>query len=182
VGALYVRRGIRFFPLLKGGSQENGRRAGTENVAGIVGMAAAASALAARGREHGALQLMRDTFESGLLAGLSGVTVHGDPVRRLPNTSHLSFAGCSAPELLRLLDEAGLECSAGSACMAGKIRPSHVLLAMGLDDARGRGSLRFSFSHLNTPAEAREAVAIVTTAVERLRARGGGGSCGLPAA
>ncbi len=169
VGALYVRRGIRFFPYLKGGTQENGRRAGTENLAGIIGMGAAAAALRKPGGDHTALHLMRDSFESKLLGELPGVAVNGDPVHRLPNTSHLSFEGCEAVDLIHLLDEAGIECSAGSACMAGKIRPSHVQLAMGLGDARGRSSLRFSFSILNQPAEAWQAAELVKQAVERLR-------------
>jgi cysteine desulfurase len=187
VGALYVRRGIRFFPFHHGGSQENGRRAGTENTAGIVGMGAAAVALRKRSQEHTALHHMRDIFESALLTGLPGVGVNGDPVRRLPNTSHLSFAGCEAVDLIQLLDQAGLECSAGSSCMAGKIRPSHVQLAMGIDDARGRGSLRFSFSILNTPEDARMGAEIIKQAVTRLREAGRSGaslgiapSCCLP--
>ena len=181
-GALYVRRGIRFFPFHHGGSQENGRRGGTENTAAIVGMAAAAAAMSRRNDELAALHLLRDTFESTLRSELPGVEINGHPVHRLPNTSHLSFAGCEAVDLIRLLDEAGLECSAGSACMAGKIRPSHVQLAMGLDGARGRGSLRFSFSILNTADEARRAAGIVKQAVERLRAGGptpASRSCGL---
>ncbi|RPJ33958.1 MAG: cysteine desulfurase [Verrucomicrobiaceae bacterium] len=169
VGALYVRRGIRFFPFHHGGSQENGRRGGTQNTPGIVGLGAAAAALRKRSQEHTALHLMRDTFENALLTGLAGVSINGDPVHRLPNTSHLSFAGCEAVDLIQLLDQAGIECSAGSACMAGKIRPSHVQLAMGIDGARGRGSLRFSFSIRNTPDDARRAAEIVRQAVERLR-------------
>jgi cysteine desulfurase len=170
VGALHVRRGIRFFPLLMGGSQESGRRAGTQNTAGIVGMGAAARIMQARAREHAnAMRLMRDTFESRLIADLDGVSVNGDPLHRLPNTSHLSFAGCEAAGLIRLLDQAGLECAAGSSCMAGKIRPSHVQLAMGMDGARGRGSLRFSFSILNTPEQAAAAAGIVRDCVQSLR-------------
>jgi len=185
VGALYVRRGIRFFPFHLGGSQENGRRAGTENVAGIIGMAAAAEALGKRSREIAALQLLRDTFESALLDALPGVSVNGDPIHRLPNTSHLSFAGCEAVELIGMLDEAGIECSAGSACMAGTIRPSHVQLAMGIDSVRGRGSLRFSFSILNTIDESRRAADTVRNAVLRLRASRPAGSarlCGMDGA
>lgn len=178
VGALYVRRGLRFFPLMKGGTQENARRAGTENVPGIVGFGAAAAILSKRAAEHGALQVMRDAFESKLLQELRGVSVNGSTIHRLPNTSHLSFDGCEAVELIQLLDQAGLECSAGSACMAGKIRPSHVQLAMGLDGARGRSSLRFSFSILNTPAEAFNAAEIIIHAVKRLR----GGNAGVPPA
>jgi cysteine desulfurase len=95
--------------------------------------------------------------------------VNGDPGHRLPNTSHLSFAGCEAMDLIQLLDDAGIECSAGSACMAGKIRPSHVQLAMGMDDARGRSSLRFSFSLMNQAAEAWQAAELIKVAVERMR-------------
>lgn len=182
VGALYVRRGIRIFPFLLGGSQENGRRGGTENTAAIVGMAAAAEAMSRRNDEVAALRLLRDAFESTLLRELPGVELNGHPAHRLPNTCHLSFTGCEAVDLIRLLDEAGIECSAGSACMAGKIRPSHVQLAMGIDGARGRGSLRFSFSILNTADEARRAAGIVKQAVERLRANGpipASRSCGL---
>jgi len=169
VGALFVRRGIRFFPFLIGGAQENGRRGGTENTAGIVGMGVAAAAMRQRSQAHSTLLLMRDSFENKLLAELPGVTINGSPTHRLPNTSHLSFAGCEALDLIQLLDQAGIECSAGSACMAGKIRPSHVQLAMGLDGARGRSSLRFSFSILNSPAEAFAAAELVKRAVERLR-------------
>lgn len=175
MGVLYARRGIRFFPFLKGGSQENGRRAGTENTPGIIGIGAAAAAIVERERDHAILHLMRDVFENTLLSGLPGVTINGNPVHRLPNTSHLSFDGCEAVELIQLLDKAGIECSAGSACMAGKIRPSHVQLAMGIDGSRGRGSLRFSFSILNTLEEARMAAAIVKQSVEQLRKTGGGG-------
>jgi cysteine desulfurase len=181
VGALYARRGVRFFPLIKGGSQENDRRGGTENLAGIVGMGAAAAALKAR--DHSGLRLMRDAFENKLLSELAGVSVNGHPVERLPNTSHLSFEGCEAVDLIQLLDQAGLECSAGSACMAGKIRPSHVQIAMGIDGARGRSSLRFSFSALNQQAEAHQAAELVKLAVTRLReARLSGGKTGLVSA
>lgn len=169
VGALYVRRGIRFFPFLNGGSQENGRRAGTENTAGIVGMGAAAAAMARHAQVPATLRRLRDAFEQKLLAEVPGVEVNGSPVHRLANTSHLAFDGCEAVELIQLLDAAGIECSAGSACLAGKIRPSHVQLAMGLDGARGRSSLRFSFSILNTPAEAIAAAGLVRHAVEQLR-------------
>jgi cysteine desulfurase len=117
-----------------------------------------------------------------LLETLPGVAINGDPIHRLPNTSHLSFAGCEAVDLIGMLDEAGIECSAGSACMAGTIRPSHVQLAMGIDGARGRGSLRFSFSILNTIDEARRAAETIRNAVLRLRESrpaGGARPCGM---
>ena len=156
MGALYVRQGLRFKPLLYGGGQESGRRSGTENTAGIVAMGAAAE-LAKRfltSLDESPLKAMRDAFEQAVLAGVSGVTPNGDPSHRLPNTSHLSFDRCDAAGLLILLDEAGLACSAGSACMTGKQRPSHVQLAMGIPEARAKSSLRISFSRLNTMADA----------------------------
>lgn len=169
IGALYTRRGIRFSPFLKGGTQEYGRRAGTENIPGIVGMGAAAFAMHTTHRDQHALRSMRDHFENTLLTQLQGVSVNGSVQERLPNTSHLSFAACEAVDLIQLLDRAGIECSAGSACMSGKIRPSHVQLAMGIDGARGRGSLRFSFSKLNTMEDSLRAATIVQNAVEQLR-------------
>ncbi len=182
IGALYIRRGIRFSPWLVGGTQENARRAGTENLPGIVGLGKAASLLMARGSGHSDLRAHRDLFEERLLRNLDGVTVNGSTQHRLPNTSHLSFAGCEAVDLIQLLDQAGIECSAGSACMAGKIRPSHVQLAMGFDGPRGRSSLRFSFSILNSREEAMRAADLVTAAVLRLRTGNAGiapTSCGI---
>ena len=171
VGALYVRSGLRFLPLLIGGGQEGGRRSGTENTAGIVGLGVAAAIMCKQAAvdEHAALRHLRDAFEAKLLDELAGVTVNGDLGHRLPNTSHLSFDGCEAAGLLILLDEAGIACSAGSACMSGKQRPSHVQVAMGIDETRARSSLRFSFSTLNTMGEAFAAAVMVKRAVEKLR-------------
>jgi cysteine desulfurase len=177
VGALYVRRGIRFFPLLLGGSQENGRRAGTENTAAIVGMGAAAMAMRKRAAELQQVREMRDLFERMIRDQVPGVSVNGNPDHRLPNTSHLSFDGCEALDLIQRLDQAGIECSAGSACMAGKIRPSHVQLAMGMDGPRGRGSLRFSFSILNTRGQAVAAADLVSQAVRASRLSVPGTTC-----
>lgn len=170
VGALFVKKGLRFKPLLHGGGQESGRRSGTENTAGIVGMGAAA-ALAKRYLEtkSGVLAEMRDAFETAVLSEVSGAVRNGDPAHRLPNTSHLSFERCDAAGLLILLDEAGVACSAGSACMTGKQRPSHVQLAMGIPENRAKSSLRISFSRMNTMAEAIDASAAVKRAVEKLR-------------
>ncbi len=172
VGALYVRGSLAFEPLLLGGGQEGGRRSGTENTAGIVGMGAAAYLTDAG---TASLAAIRDAFEAKVLAEVSGVTVNGNPVRRLPNTSHLSFDQCDAAGLLILLDEAGVACSAGSACMTGKQKPSHVQLAMGIPEARAKSSLRFGFSRLNTADEALAVAGAVRKAVEKLRRVQGAG-------
>lgn len=171
VGVLYVRRGLAFEPLLRGGGQESGRRSGTENTAGIVGMGVAAELAAKYLREDGATSIsaMRDAFEAKVLGGLTGVTRNGDITRRLPNTSHLSFAGCEAAGLLILLDDKNVACSAGSACMTGSQRPSHVQLAMGIPEAQAKSSLRFSFSRFNTMDDAHVAADAVISAVGRLR-------------
>jgi cysteine desulfurase len=173
-GALYVRKGLRFEPLLAGGGQESGRRSGTENTAGIVGMGAAA-VHAMRWLAENSVAALRDAFERKVTGEVRGVTVNGDASFRLPNTSHLSFDGCDAAGLLILLDEAGVACSAGSACMTGKQKPSHVQLAMGIPEARAKSSLRFSFSRLNTLDEALAAAAAVGKAVEKLRRVQGSG-------
>jgi len=177
VGALYVRRGLRFEPLLRGGGQEAGRRSGTENTAGIVAMGAAAAA-AMRHLTDAAAQpvaALRDAFEAAVRATTTGVTVNGAISHRLPNTSHLSFEHCDAAGLLILLDEAGVACAAGSACLTGKQAPSHVQRAMGIPAARAKSSLRVSFSRLNTLDEALAAAQAVHQAVEKLRRVQGSG-------
>ncbi len=167
VGALYVREGFRFKPLLHGGGQEMGRRSGTENTAGIVGMGAAAAWL--RKFPEALPCKMRDVFEAIVLREIPGSWGNGDRDHRLWNTSHLSFDQCDAAGLLILLDDAGVACSAGSACMTGKQKPSHVQLAMGIPEARAKSSLRVSFSRLNTMDEAVAAAGILKKVVEKLR-------------
>lgn len=173
VGALYVREGLRFKPLLCGGGQEFGRRSGTENTAGIVGMGAAAAWL--KKLPEAPPADMRDTFEAIVLKEIAGSWVNGDRDHRLWNTSHLSFDQCDAAGLLILLDDAGVACSAGSACMTGKQKPSHVQLAMGIPEARAKSSLRISFSRLNTMDEAVAAAGILKKVVEKLRRVQGSG-------
>lgn len=180
VGALYVREGMAFDPLLRGGGQERGRRSGTENVASIVGMGKAAELMQARldADGHAGVKALRDHFERRLLSELDGVRVNGSLVYRVVNTSHLSFESCEAAGLLILLDEYGVQCSAGSACMTGKQQASHVQTAMGIPVAQAKSSLRISFSIFTTRDECDTAVEAVKKAVRKLRSVQGGPGVG----
>jgi cysteine desulfurase len=170
VGALYVRRGTRFHALIAGGGQENGRRGGTENVAGIVGLGKAAELALkylAEGKEN--VHSMRDRFEQAILKSVSDASVNGAGALRIPNTSSLSFEGIESPSALLLLDRYGICCSAGSACRTGSQEASHVLRAMNPAGAGARRSLRFSFGRFNTDAEIDRVIEIVPKIIERLR-------------
>lgn len=167
VGALYVRKGLKFLPLLYGGGQESGRRSGTENTAGIVGMGCAAATLPRVPKVS--LESLRNDFEFEVCREITGVTINGYGEPRIPNTSHLSFDHCDAAGLMILLEEAGIACSAGSACMTGKQQPSHVQLAMGIPAERAKTSLRFSFSYFNTLPDVLKASEILKAVVEKLR-------------
>ncbi|MDP7657246.1 MAG: aminotransferase class V-fold PLP-dependent enzyme, partial [Roseibacillus sp.] len=136
VGALYVREGIRFEPMIRGGGQEDGRRSGTENVPFIIGLGKAAEIMKAELERdgHADVRRRRDRFEQRLMSEIEGVTLNGSREHRAGNIVHASFENCEAAGLLILLDEAGVQCSAGSACMTGKQQPSHVQKAMGLSD------------------------------------------------
>jgi len=170
VAALYVNRRTRFSPYLLGGGQENKRRGGTENTASIVALGHAAElASAALDEEIGRVKALRDRFEQGMLDAVSSVQINGDRTRRLPNSSNLAIEGVDSEGMLMLLDQRGVCCSAGSACTAGSLEPSHVLKAMGFPTERARGSLRFSFSRFNTEAEVDLALQIIPNAVEKLR-------------
>jgi len=169
VGALYVNRRFRFTPLLRG-SQESSRRGGTENVASIIALGKACE-LAARHleAEQTTVRGFRDRFENSLLESVEGVTVNGDRELRLPNTSNLAFSGIESEGALMLLDAAGIYCSAGSACTAGSVAPSHVLRAMGLDAERARSSLRFSFGRFNRPEEIDFVIQRIPAVIAKLR-------------
>lgn len=170
VGALYINRRTGFRPLLLGGSQENGRRAGTENVPGIVGFGMAAE-LAAEALDQGAAltRTLRDTFERGIRERVPGTQVNGGESPRLPNTSNIAFQGVEAEGALLLLERAGICVAAGSACTSGSLAPSHVLTAMGLPREQARASLRFSFSRFNTLAEVETVLEILPNLIARLR-------------
>ena len=171
IGVLYVRRGTRFEPLIFGGAHERQRRAGTENVAGIVGLGKAAE-IALAGLTDGTVERMgalRDRLEQGLVAAIEECGVNGAGQPRVPNTANLYFDHLEGEALLIALDLKGLAVSGGSACSSGSTEPSHVLKAMGLPLARSRASLRFSLSKLNTSADVDEALAMIPPAVARLR-------------
>ncbi len=170
VGVLYVNRRTKFVPYLIGGGQEQGKRAGTENVASIVALGKAC-AVAGQFMEHEATEVraFRDEFEAGVLAQVEGSKVNGDREQRLPNTSNLAFEGVDSEGALMLLDQHGICCSSGSACTTGSVHASHVLKAMGYDDERARASLRFSFSRFNTRAEVAKALEIVPKVIGKLR-------------
>ena len=170
VGALYIRRGTPFVPQMRGGAQERNRRAGTENVAGIVGFGVAAR-LATRdmkdySRRIGAL---RDDFEGRLLAEIVGATVNGGGAPRVPNTLNVSFDGVGGEDIAIALDLEDVAVSSGSACASGSFRPSHVLLAMGRSDAQARSATRFSFGRGNTAADVGHVMFVLPGIVERLR-------------
>lgn len=171
VGALYVDRHSVFRPLLIGGSQENSRRAGTENVASIVGLGKAAERAAEMGEEEeqSRVRALRDRFEEAILADVPDTFVNGADQARLPNTSSLSFAGIESGAALVLLDQQGVCCSAGSACRTGSLDFSHVLRAMNLSEERLRGSLRFSFSRFNTEAEVDKATTVLRGTIAKLQ-------------
>jgi len=170
VGALYVNRSSRFRPSIIGGSHENGRRAGTENVASIVGLGKAAErAVECMAEETTRVRRMRDRFEKRICEMVSGTSVNGAGAERLPNTSSFSFEGIESDAALMLLDRHHICCSAASACRTGSAEASHVLRAMKLGDDRARGSVRFSFGRFNTDAEVDGAIEIVPKVIERLR-------------
>jgi cysteine desulfurase len=155
---------------LIGGSQESGKRGGTENTAYIVGIGKAAELAAAHfAEEDRNVKPLRDWLEQALLNRVPGTQLNGHPAKRLPNTSSLAIDGVDSEGMLMLLDKEGVCCSAGSACTSGSLEPSHVLKAMGFANERARGSLRFSLSRFTTSAEIDQALEIISRAVEKLR-------------
>lgn len=169
VGVMYARRGCVPETYIDGGEQERGHRAGTENVAGIVGAAAAfAEAISERNEKADRLCAMRDEIQSGLLK-IPGSQVNGVTAPRLPGTLNMSFDGIDGQSLIFELDLKGLAASSGSACASGSVDPSHVLLALGLPYKLAHGSLRLSLGRYNTPDEAEKIIRIVSDTVAELR-------------
>lgn len=178
-GILYVRRGTSCWPLIHGGGQERGRRAGTENVAGIVGLATALRyAEEERDARRRDLQRRRDQLISGILDRVPGSQLTGHPTDRLPNNASFCFEGISGESLLLALDQHGVMASSGSACTSGSLEPSHVLTAMGFPPDLAASSVRLSLGRSNTDAEIRLVLDLLPRLISRLREGALGGELG----
>jgi len=171
VGALWIKRGTRMLPILTGGKHERNRRAGTENVPGLVGLGVASTAAAAKlAMEAGRIGGLRDRLERGILSRIDGTAVNGTLTPRVPNTTNVSFDRIEAESLLIALDLEGVAVSTGSACSSGTLEPSHVLRAMGFPAHRTQNSLRFSLGSFSTDAEVDRVLDVLPAIVDKLRA------------
>lgn len=170
IGALYIKKGTRISPFIVGGHQEKNRRAGTENVAGIVALGKATE-LAERTmeQENTKVKKLRDKLENAILKTCKGATLNGDKNNRLPNTCNISFEYIEGEAILLLLDQFGICASSGSACTSGSLEPSHVLRAMGVPFTAAHGSIRFSLSRYNTEEEVDFVIEKMPAVVNRLR-------------
>ena len=174
VGALYVRRGTPYWPQQHGGAQERNRRAGTENVPGIVGFAAALKLAYDRLEENNAhVRRLRDRIVAGVLASVDRAVLTGHPTERLPNNASFCFEGVEGESVLLSLDQQGIMASSGSACTSASLEPSHVLLAMGLPPELAHGSLRITTGLDNTDEQIDRLLAVLPETISRLRALGG---------
>ena len=176
-GVLLLGRDVDVTPVLHGGGQERDVRSGTLDAPAVAALAAALEVAVKEQPERAErLRALRDDLVTRLLAEVPDALLNGDPTlsptTRLPGNAHFSFPGCEGDALLLLLDARGIECSTGSACSAGVARPSHVLLAMGHDEARARGSLRFSLGHTSSPADVDALIDVIGPVVERARVAG----------
>jgi cysteine desulfurase len=170
VGALYVRKGTKVNPLILGGHQEGGKRAGTENVPYIVGLGRACELAAEHmDEEMVRVKAMRDRLEEGILASCPDVRVNGDREHRLPNTLNVGFEFIEGEAILLMLDEVGIAASSGSACTSGSLEPSHVMRAMGIPFTAAHGSIRFSLSRYNTDEDVSYTLEHIPRIVKRLR-------------
>jgi len=170
IGALYVKRRTKFHPFMIGGHQEEGRRAGTENVAGIVAIGEAARVAAEHlEEERTVVAALRDKLESGILQTCPDARVNGNPRSRLPNTTNISFSFIEGESILLHLNQYGIAASSGSACTSGSLEPSHVLRAMGIPQISLHGSLRLSLSRYTTEDEIRKVLDVLPPIVHELR-------------
>ncbi|HET6375766.1 MAG TPA: aminotransferase class V-fold PLP-dependent enzyme, partial [Methylocella sp.] len=171
IGALYVRKGVKFKPLIRGGHQERGRRGGTENTPAIVGLGKAAELAVSRmDEERKRVGALRDRLEQGLLDRISHCFVTGDTQNRLANTCNIAFAYTDGEAILHHLNKAGIAASSGSACTSGSTEPSHVLRAMNIAPKALHGAIRLSLSHENTAGEIERVLEIMPGIVAKLRA------------
>jgi cysteine desulfurase len=171
VGALYVKRGARFKPVFRGGHQERGRRAGTENIPGIVGLGKAAElAIQHMAEEQGRVKDLRDRLEKAILQRVPNCFVNGDLNDRLPNTCNVAFEYVEGEGILLHLNRAGIAASSGSACTSGSLEPSHVLRAMNIPFTAAHGSIRFSLSRDNSVEDVDRVVEALPGIIEKLRA------------
>lgn len=169
IGALFVRRGTKLHSLIVGGPQEGMRRAGTENVASIVGIGKAAElASIYLEEENGRVRQLRDRLESGIVEQIPETRVNGNPKDRIPNTTNITFSGCQARKLLKGMETHGIYATSGAACTGG-LSPSHVLMAMGLTPRESLSSIRFGLSRYNTAAEIDHVVSILTIIAKNLK-------------
>lgn len=170
IGALYLRRGTRFRPFLRGGHQERNRRSGTENVTSIIGLGKAAEIAQNHiDEENTRVKEMRDRLEGEILKIVPRTILNGDKKNRLPNTTNISFEFVEGEGILLLLNELGIAASSGSACTSGALEPSHVLRAMGVPFTAAHGSIRFSLSRYNTMEEVDYVIKNLPPVIERLR-------------
>ncbi|WP_018240321.1 cysteine desulfurase NifS [Ensifer sp. BR816] len=170
VGALYIKRGVPFSSLIKGGHQERDRRGGTENTPGIVGLGKAAElALGRMDEENKRIKALRDRLETGLLERIPEAFVTGDPLARLPNTANVAFENIDGEAIQFLLNRDGIACSSGSACTSGSSEPSHVLAAMNIPYSASRGAVRFSFSRFNREEDVDRVLEVLSGIVKKLR-------------
>jgi cysteine desulfurase len=171
VGALYVRKGTKLVPLMHGGEHEKRRRAGTENVPGIVGLGKAAELAGQEiGKEAERLARLRDQLVGGLVEKIDHIRLNGHPTRRLPNNVNVSVDFVEGESMLLNLDLEGICASTGSACSSASLEPSHVLMALGLSPEQAHGSLRFTFGRENTEADVERVLEVLPGIVAKLRA------------
>src|SRR5688572_30721703 len=171
IGLLFVKRRTKYHPYVIGGGQERGRRGGTENVANIVAFGRAAELAMTHLPEAGTrVRALRDTLEKGILESIPGASRNGAKEPRLSNTANMAFDGVEAEGILLLMDRVGICASSGSACTTGSLDPSHVLIAMGCNESRARGSIRFSMDTYNTDEDVEYALKHLPAIIDRLRA------------
>jgi cysteine desulfurase len=170
VGAIYIKKGTKITQQMHGGHHEMSKRAGTENVAGIVGLGRAAELAKKEVSEEAKIKELRDYLYKGITANIEDVKLNGHPEKRLPNTLNVSFTYLEGESIILNLDMEGVAVSTGSACTSGTLEPSHVLSAMGVDPVNTQGSVRFSLGRYNTKEDMDYVVSVLPPIIKRLRA------------